>query len=131
MPVTLAIRFDSAKNAEIAAIFQISSSLNPWLATALKSAYEMPCASVLTFIAKSSMAFWRGVIGKERPEFVRAICQRQEHIGDEAGLLLHREQAGADVVRQLVDGRRREALCNGLRHGAGSGSGRMMRQPRP
>ena len=30
MPVTLAIRFDSAKNAEIAAISQMSSSLKPW-----------------------------------------------------------------------------------------------------
>ena len=69
----------------------------------------------------------RIVIGKERPKFVRAICQRQEHVGYEAGFLLHREQAGADIVRQLVDGRRREALCNGLRHGAGSGSSRVMR----
>jgi len=32
MAVTLAIRLDSAKKAEIAAISQMSSSLKPWLA---------------------------------------------------------------------------------------------------
>ncbi len=40
MAVTFAIRFDSAKNAEIAAISQMSSSEKPWLATAAKSAFR-------------------------------------------------------------------------------------------
>ncbi len=42
--MTLAIRFDSAKNAAIAAMSQMSSSLKPWLATAAKSASEISCA---------------------------------------------------------------------------------------
>jgi hypothetical protein len=45
MEVTLAIRFDNAKNAEIAAISQMSSSLKPWPATSAKSASETRCAS--------------------------------------------------------------------------------------
>src|SRR5580700_1164297 len=60
MAVTFAIRFDSAKNAEIAAISQMSSSLKPWLAISAKSLSEILCASALTFMAKSSMARWRG-----------------------------------------------------------------------
>jgi hypothetical protein len=66
MAVTLAIRFDSAKNAEIAAISQMSSSSKPWPAIAAKSSSEILCASMLTFMAKSSMALWRGVISALR-----------------------------------------------------------------
>jgi hypothetical protein len=58
----------------------------------------------------------RVVIGKERPKFVRPVRQCQEHVRNETGFLLHREQAGADIVRQAVDGRRRETLCKRLGH---------------
>ena len=44
MPVTLAIRFDSAKNAAIAAMSQMSSSEKPWPASAAKSASSISCA---------------------------------------------------------------------------------------
>src|SRR6266404_6178105 len=117
MPVTLAIRFDSAKKADIAAISQISSSLKPWLATAAKSASETRCATRATFIAKSSMARCRAVISAESAEFVRPVRQRQKHVGNEAGFFLHREQACADILRQRVDGGDGKALCDRLGHG--------------
>ena len=60
----------------------------------------------------------RVVIGEERAEFVGPVSQRQEHVRDEAGFLLHREQAGADIFRQLVDGGRGKAVGGRLRHGA-------------
>ena len=41
MDVTLAIRFDNAKNAEIAAMSQMSSSLKPWLPMVVKSCSEI------------------------------------------------------------------------------------------
>jgi hypothetical protein len=58
----------------------------------------------------------RVVIGKEGPEFIGSIRQRQEHVRNEAGFFLHREQTRADIVRQFVDGGRWEAFCNGLCH---------------
>ena len=42
----------------------------------------------------------RVVVGEERAELVRPVRQREEHVGDEARLLLHREDARADVVGQ-------------------------------
>ena len=170
--MTLAIRFDSAKNAAIAAMSQMSSSLKPWLATAAKSASEILCASsahlhrevehrplarrdiglavvdgdlvrdqrvlgpdaqdravrdhaILALIGARGrdhdhlalglgeaavLVHQRVVIGKEGAKFVRPVGQRQEHVRNESGLLLHREQAGADIFRQRVDGRRGEAL---------------------
>ncbi len=39
------------------------------------------------------------VIGEEGAELLRAMRQRQEDVGHEAGLLLHGEDALADVVR--------------------------------
>ena len=52
----------------------------------------------------------RVVIGEERPKFIGAVGQRQEHVRDEAGFFLHREQAAADIVRQFVDGGGRESV---------------------
>ncbi len=57
------------------------------------------------------------MIGKERPEFLGPIGQRQKHVRNEAGFLLYREDAVADIFRQLVEGGRRETFCKGLRHG--------------
>ena len=168
--MTLAIRFDSAKNAAIAAMSQMSSSEKPWLATAAKSASEILLRlgahlhrevehgalarrdvglavvdgdlvgdqrvlgadaqdravrdhAVMALVGaggrhhdhlalglgQAAVLFHqRVVIGKEGAEFVGPIGQRQEDVRNEAGFLLHREDAGADIVRQLVDGGRLE-----------------------
>ena len=177
--MTLAIRFDSAKNAEIAAISQTSSSLKPWLAMSVKSASEILLRldahlhgevehralprrdirlavidgdlvgdlrvlgpnsqdravrdhAIMTLIGaggrdhdhlalglgQAAVLVHQGImIGKERPKFLGPIGQRQKHVRNEAGFLLHREDAAADILRQLVDGGRREAFGEGLRHG--------------
>src|SRR3954471_17306339 len=56
------------------------------------------------------------MIGKERAELVGTVGQRQEHVGDEARLLLYRQNTSADIFWQLVEGGRRKSLCNWLRH---------------
>ena len=56
----------------------------------------------------------RVVIGKERAKLVGTVGQRQEDVRNEAGFLLHRENPGPDVVRQLVDRGRRKSLGGGL-----------------
>jgi hypothetical protein len=66
MPVTLAIRFDRAKNAAIAAISQMSSSLKPCREISAKSGPDISYAARLTFMAKSSIAFCRGVMSALR-----------------------------------------------------------------
>ena len=45
----------------------------------------------------------RVVIGEERAEFVRAVREGEEHVGHEARLLLHRDDALADVLRQVFE----------------------------
>ena len=40
----------------------------------------------------------RVVVGEEGAELVRAVREREEHVGDEARLLLHCEDARADVL---------------------------------
>ena len=50
------------------------------------------------------------MIGKEGAKFVRTISQRQEDVRDEARLLLHRKDPGADILRQSVDGGRLKSL---------------------
>ena len=62
-----AIRFDSAKNAAIAAMSQMSSSVKPCARSAAKSASSIVAAiAAQTFIAKSSIARWRGVMSALR-----------------------------------------------------------------
>ncbi|MCY1560337.1 hypothetical protein D9M68_974630 [compost metagenome] len=39
------------------------------------------------------------VVGEESAEFVRPVGQHEEHVGHEAGLLLHREYPLAQVAR--------------------------------
>src|SRR5712672_4062087 len=51
------------------------------------------------------------------PNVFLTIGQRQEYVRNEAGFLLHREQAGTDIVRQLVDRGGWKALCDWLGHG--------------
>ena len=58
----------------------------------------------------------RVMIGKEGAKFVRTISQRQEDVRDEAGFFLHREDPGADVLRQPVDGGRLKSFGRGLAH---------------
>ena len=55
-----AMRFDSAKNAAIAPMSQMSSSLKPCGRSASKSASSIVPDAVATFIANASIAFWRG-----------------------------------------------------------------------
>jgi hypothetical protein len=59
----------------------------------------------------------RVVIGEKGAKFFRAVGQRQEDVRHEAALLLHRQDPGADVVRQLVERRGRKACCDRLCHG--------------
>src|SRR5215212_11226370 len=56
------------------------------------------------------------MIGKERAKLVGPVSQRQEHVRNEAGFFLHREDPGADVLRHLVDGGRLKSLGGGLGH---------------
>ena len=46
----------------------------------------------------------------------QAVGEGEKDVRNEAGLLLHREQAGADVVRQFVDWRRGKTFCRWLCH---------------
>ena len=62
MPLKLAMRFDKPKNAVMAAMSQASSSSNPCACRAAKSASSMAWDCKQTFMAKSSMARWRGVM---------------------------------------------------------------------
>ena len=73
----------------------------------------------------------RIMIGEEGAEFVGPIRQRQEHVRNEAGFLLHREEAGPDILRQAVDRRGGEALCDGLGHGQVPAMRRQMRRSGP
>ena len=43
----------------------------------------------------------RVVVGEEGAELVGPVREGEEHVRHEAGLLLHLEDLGADVVRQL------------------------------
>ena len=71
----------------------------------------------------------RVVIGKERAKLVGTIGQGQEDIRDEAGLLLHRQDPGADIIWQFVEGWRRETFGDGLRHGGvPAGAARRLRR---
>ena len=66
MPLKLAMRLDRPKKAVMAAMSQASSSLKPWAARAAKSASSISCEARQTFIAKSSMARWRGLMSALR-----------------------------------------------------------------
>jgi len=59
--VALASRFDIAKNAAMEAMSQASSAVKPCAASAAMSPSPTACASSATFIAKSSIAIWRGL----------------------------------------------------------------------
>ena len=54
-----------------------------------------------------SLLHQRVVVGEERAELVRPVRQREEDVGHEAGLLLHLEDPGADVVGQVGELRER------------------------
>jgi len=45
----------------------------------------------------------RIVVGEEGAEFVGAVRQHEKHVGHEAGLGLHREDALAHVLRQRIE----------------------------
>ncbi|MND04003.1 hypothetical protein D3C83_240760 [compost metagenome] len=66
MLIMLAMRLESAKNALIAPISQMSSSLNPWLRSSAKSASLTSADLSATLKEKSSMAFCRGVMSALR-----------------------------------------------------------------
>ena len=83
--MTLAIRFDSAKNAAIAVMSQMSSSEKPWPATSAKSASEILLASWLTFMAKSRrssglyLAFNKAIATEAKEKFPRTVDCRTTH----------------------------------------------------
>ena len=54
------------KNALMAPMSQMSSSLKPWARSAAKSLSSIRCEAVVTLNAKSSMARWRGVMSALR-----------------------------------------------------------------
>ena len=58
----------------------------------------------------------RVVIREERAELVGAVRQRDEHVRDEPRLLLHLDDARADVVGQFVERRDRIAADGRRRH---------------
>jgi hypothetical protein len=41
------------------------------------------------------------MIGEEGAEFVRSPGENEEHVRHEAGLFLHRNDAGSDIVRHF------------------------------
>ena len=45
----------------------------------------------------------RVVVGEEGAELVGPVREREEHVGHEAGLLLHLDDARADVLRQVLE----------------------------
>src|SRR3989454_4065184 len=49
------------------------------------------------------------MVGEERPEFVRPMRPREEHVGNESRLLMDRDDAGADVLGERVEVRNRES----------------------
>jgi len=51
----------------------------------------------------------RIVVGEERAKFLRAMREREEDVRHEAGLLLHPQDAHADVLGQFGEGRNGEA----------------------
>ena len=53
------------------------------------------------------------VVGEKRPPLGRAARKRQKHVGDEARLLLHLKDAGADVLGQGVQIGKRVARGHG------------------
>jgi hypothetical protein len=57
--IMFAIRFDSAKNAAIAPMSQMSSSVKPCSRNVEKSASSIAALFTATFIAKASIARWR------------------------------------------------------------------------
>jgi len=65
----------------------------------------------------------RVVVGEEGAELVGAVGQRQEDVRHEAGLLLHGEDAGADVVGQVVEPGHRIAADRHRLHAPESSSG--------
>ena len=60
------MRLDRPKNAVMAAMSQMSSSSKPWACRRAKSASSISCDRSQTFMAKSSMARWRGVMSALR-----------------------------------------------------------------
>ena len=87
-----AIRFDSAKNAAIAPMSQMSSSEKPCARSAAKSSSTTSAARCATFSANASIAFWRGVmsalpvvdgdlVGDER---VLRVDAQDRAVGDDA-----------------------------------------------
>jgi hypothetical protein len=60
------MRFDRPKKAVIAAMSQMSSSSKPCACSGGKSASSISCERRQTFIAKSSIARWRGVMSALR-----------------------------------------------------------------
>ena len=66
MLLKLAMRLDSPKKAVMAAMSQMSSSSRPWACSSAKSASSISWLRWQTFMAKSSMARWRGVMSALR-----------------------------------------------------------------
>jgi hypothetical protein len=52
----------------------------------------------------------RIVVREEGPPLGRPAREREEHVGHEAGLFLHRENRGADVVWQVFQFGKRVAV---------------------
>ncbi len=66
MAMRFAIRFDSAKNAAMPPMSQMSSSLKPWPRSDAKSSSSMSALCNATFSANASIAFCRGVMSALR-----------------------------------------------------------------
>src|SRR5690606_26596089 len=60
------------------------------------------------------------MICKEGTELVRPVRKHQEHVRHKAGFLLHRQDAVANILRQLLDLRYRKAADGMVRHGGSS-----------
>ena len=61
----------------------------------------------------------RVVVGEEGAELVGPVREGEEHVGDEAGLLLHREDAAANVLGDVLQLRDRVTADRHL-HGSSS-----------
>ena len=89
----------------------VSSASSTIAADAIGSAYPSarrsawgPDSRLALGLGEAAALFHKRIMmGKEGAELVRPVGQRQDYVRDEAGLLLHRAQAGADVFRQFVD----------------------------
>ena len=66
MALMFAIRLERPNRPVMAPMSHASSSLNPCSRSASKSASPTPAESLQTYIAKSSIAFWRGVMSALR-----------------------------------------------------------------